>query len=478
MSSFEVLGLPVDEMHVFLGGAHPDPFRILGPHRVGESLVVRAFRPDAQELRVIANGSEVPADRLHNEGFFQAILPGVPRDADYRLRVIRWDDSEETVVDPYRYGTIMGEVDLHLFSEGNHHRLYDKFGAHLRSLGDVSGTYFAVWAPNAQRVSVVGDFNGWDGRVNPMRRLLGTGVWELFLPGVGEGTHYKFEIRTTSGHLLLKSDPFAFFNQWGKETSSLVYNLERFRWADAEWMESRRAKDWNKSAMSIYEVHLGSWRRHENEANRHYSYLELSETLIPYVKDMGYTHIELLPIAEHPFEGSWGYQVTNYYAPTSRFGKPDELRHFIDKCHQAGIGVIMDWVPAHFPKDTHALAEFDGTDLYEHADPRQGEHQDWGTLIFNFGRNEVRNFLTANALFWLDKYHIDGLRVDAVASMLYLDYSRQPGQWIPNVHGGRENLEAIYFIKRTNELCYEQFPGVVTIAEESTAWPGVSRPTY
>ncbi|MFL6568139.1 MAG: 1,4-alpha-glucan branching enzyme, partial [Chthoniobacterales bacterium] len=455
MSSFEVLGLPVDEMHVFLGGAHPDPFRILGPHRVGESLVVRAFRPDAQELRVIANGSEVPADRLHNEGFFQAILPGVPRDADYRLRVIRWDHSEETVVDPYRYGTIMGEVDLHLFSEGNHHRLYDKFGAHLRSLGDVSGTYFAVWAPNAQRVSVVGDFNGWDGRVNPMRRLLGTGVWELFLPGVGEGTHYKFEIRTPSGHLLLKSDPFAFFNQWGKETSSLVYNLERFRWADAEWMESRRAKDWNKSAMSIYEVHLGSWRRHENEANRHYSYLELSETLIPYVKDMGYTHIELLPIAEHPFEGSWGYQVTNYYAPTSRFGKPDELRHFIDKCHQAGIGVIMDWVPAHFPKDTHALAEFDGTDLYEHADPRQGEHQDWGTLIFNFGRNEVRNFLTANALFWLDKYHIDGLRVDAVASMLYLDYSRQPGQWIPNVHGGRENLEAIYFIKRTNELCYE-----------------------
>src|SRR4051794_29899819 len=478
MSSFEVLGLPVDEMHVFLGGAHPDPFRILGPHRVGDNLVIRAFRPDAQELRVIANGNEVPADRLHNQGFFQAVLPGLPRDADYRLRVIRWGDSEETVVDPYRYGTIMGEVDLHLFSEGNHHRLYDKFGAHLRSVGDVRGVYFAVWAPNAQRVSVVGDFNGWDGRVNPMRRLLGGGVWELFLAGVAEGAHYKFEIRTHSGHLLLKSDPFAFFNQWGKETSSLVYDLERYGWADAEWMESRRGNDWNKSAMSIYEVHLGSWKRHETEANRHYSYLELSETLIPYVKDMGYTHIEVLPIAEHPFEGSWGYQVTNYYAPTSRFGKPDELRHFIDKCHQAGIGVIMDWVPAHFPKDTHALAEFDGTDLYEHADPRQGEHQDWGTLIFNFGRNEVRNFLIGNALFWLDKYHIDGLRVDAVASMLYLDYSREAGEWIPNAFGGRENLDAIHFLKRFNEVCYERFPGIMTIAEESTAWPGVTRPTY
>ncbi|HEY0369617.1 MAG TPA: 1,4-alpha-glucan branching protein GlgB [Chthoniobacterales bacterium] len=478
MSNFEVLGVPIDEMHVFLNGAHPDPFRILGPHRVGENLVVRAFRPDAKELRVNAAGNEVAAERLHDEGFFQAELSNLPRDVDYRLRIIRWDDSEEVIADPYRYGTIMGEIDLHLFSEGNHHRLYDKMGAHIRSLGDVTGVYFAVWAPNAQRVSVVGDFNHWDGRVHPMRRLLGSGVWELFVPNIGEGAHYKFEIRTPAGHLLLKSDPYAFFNQWGKETSSLVYNLERFQWSDGEWMQSRRAKDWNKSPMSIYEVHLGSWRRHDDENNRHYSYLELADTLIPYVLEMGYTHIEVLPIAEHPFEGSWGYQVTNYYAPTSRFGNPDELRHFIDRCHQVGIGVIMDWVPAHFPKDTHALAEFDGTDLYEHADPRQGEHQDWGTLIFNFGRNEVRNFLTANALFWLDKYHIDGLRVDAVASMLYLDYSRQPGQWIPNVYGGRENLDAIYFLKRTNELCYEQFPGVVTIAEESTAWPGVSRPTY
>lgn len=479
MSNFEILGLPVDEMHVFLNGGHPDPFRILGPHRVGENLVIRIFRPDAKEVRIVAAAAEneVAANRLHADGFFQAVLPGLRRDLDYQIRIIRWDGAEELLHDPYSYGPIMGEVDLHLFAEGNHHQIYEKFGAQLRTVGGVPGVYFALWAPNAHRVSVVGDFNGWDGRVHPLRRLLGSGVWEIFIPEIGEGVHYKFEIRTPGGALLLKSDPFAFFNQWGKETSSLVFNLDRYQWSDRAWMESRRAKDWNKSPMSIYEVHLGSWRRAAG-GNRHLSYLELAESLLPYVIEMGYTHIELLPVAEHPFEGSWGYQVTNYYAPTSRFGNPDEFRHFVDKCHQAGIGVIMDWVPAHFPKDAHGLAEFDGTDLYEHMDPRQGEHQDWGTLIFNFGRNEVRNFLTGNALFWLDKYHIDGLRVDAVASMLYLDYSRQPGQWIPNAFGGRENLEAVHFLKRTNEICYERFPGIVTIAEESTAWPGVSRPTY
>ena len=372
----------------------------------------------------------------------------------------------------------MGEVDLHLFAEGTDQRLYDKFGAHLRTLGSDRGVYFAVWAPNAERVSVVGDFNGWDGRVHPMRKLVGGGVWEIFIPGVTEGAHYKYEIRTRSGALLLKSDPFGFFSQHGKQTSSMVYDLTRYQWSDAEWMAARRDKMWHRSAVSIYEVHLGSWRRVAEQGHRSLSYLEFAETLLPYVLEMGFTHIELMPIAEHPFEGSWGYQVTNYYAPTSRFGTPDELRHFVDACHRAGVGVIMDWVPAHFPKDAHGLAEFDGTDLYEHADPRQGEHQDWGTLIFNFGRNEVRNFLTANALFWLDQYHIDGLRVDAVASMLYLDYSRQPGQWIPNRFGGRENLEAVEFLKQTNELCYGNFPGVMTIAEESTAWPGVSRPTY
>jgi len=480
MTSFSMLGLPTDELDAFLGATHSDPFRILGPHRVGDDLVVRVFRPDAREISIaLPNGEpEIVAERIHQDGFFRAVLPGKKRDCDYRLRVLRWDGSEHLRRDPYCYGTIMGEVDLHLFAEGNHLELYKKFGAQLRTIGGEEGVYFAVWAPNAQRVSVVGDFNGWDGRVNPMRKLIGSGVWELFLPGVTEGAHYKFEIRTHRGGVLLKSDPFAFFNQHGVETSSLVFNLQRYQWSDGEWMESRRSKTWHRSPISIYEVHLGSWQRRAEEDNRFLSYLEFADTLLPYVLEMGYTHIELLPVAEHPFEGSWGYQVTNYYAPTSRFGNPDEFRHFIDKSHQCGIGVIMDWVPAHFPKDAHALAEFDGTDLYEHMDPRQGEHQDWGTLIFNFGRNEVRNFLIANALFWLDQYHIDGLRVDAVASMLYLDYSRKAGEWIPNVFGGRENLDAIYFLKRANEVCYERFPGAMTIAEESTAWPGVSRPTY
>src|ERR1017187_4845479 len=358
-------------------------------------------------------------EKVHRDGFFQVAVPGATRDLDYKLRVTSRDDSERITRDPYSYGAIMGEVDQHLFTEGQHWEIYEKFGAHLRTMGDEAGVYFAVWAPNAQRVSVVGDFNGWDGRVNPMRKFAGSGVWELFLPGVGEGAHYKFEIRTQLGLLLLKSDSFAFFNQHGKSTSSLIYNLERYKWSDDEWMETRRTKDWPRSPISIYEVHLGSWRRRIDEGNRHLSYLELAETLLPYVVEMGYTHIELLPVAE-----------------------------------------------------------FDGTDLYEHMDPRQGEHQDWGTLIFNYGRNEVRNFLIANALFWLDKYHIDGLRVDAVASMLYLDYSRKEGQWIPNVYGGRENLDAIYFLKRFNEICYERFPGIMTIAEESTAWPGVSRPTH
>jgi 1,4-alpha-glucan branching enzyme len=481
MKPFEIAGLPSDEVRSFLAGKHSDPFRVLGPHRLGNDLEIRVFRPDARMVEIVLDGQAekpIAAERIEQDGFFCATVTGVTRDEPYHLRITKWDGPEQLTRDPYQYGPIMGEVDLHLFAEGQHWKIYEKFGAHLRTIGDATGVYFAVWAPNAQRVSVVADFNGWDGRVNPMRKLVGSGSWELFLPGIKQGAHYKFEIRTQIGALLLKSDPFAFFNQHGTATASLVYDLERYAWSDATWMESRRRKDWPKSPISVYEVHLGSWRRKPEEGNRQLSYLELAETLLPYVLEMGYTHIELLPVAEHPFEGSWGYQVTNYYAPTSRFGAPDELRHFIDKCHQAGIGVIMDWVPAHFPKDAHALAEFDGTDLYEHMDPRQGEQQDWGTLIFNFGRNEVRNFLIGNALFWLDKYHIDGLRVDAVASMLYLDYSRKPGQWIPNVYGGRENLDAIYFLKRFNEVCYERFPGIMTIAEESTDWPGVSRPTY
>jgi 1,4-alpha-glucan branching enzyme len=481
MKRFEIAGLPSDELNSFLNGTHSDPFRVLGPHRVGDDLQIRVFRPDARNIAVVPNREAtrpITAEKIQGDGFFCATVPGATRDLDYRLRVTKLDGSEFLTRDPYSYGPIIGEVDLHLFAEGQHWKIYEKFGAHLRTFGDTAGVYFAVWAPNAQRVAVVGDFNDWDRRINPMRKLIGSGVWELFVPGIKQGEHYKFEIRSQTGAVLLKSDPFAFFNQPGKSTASLVYDLERYTWSDAEWMEARRMKNWPQSPISIYEVHLGSWRRKAEEGNRQLSYLELAETLLPYVLEMGYTHIELLPIAEHPFEGSWGYQVTNYYAPTSRFGPPDDFRHFIDKCHQAGIGVIMDWVPAHFPKDAHALAEFDGTDLYEHLDPRQGEHQDWGTLIFNYGRSEVRNFLIGNALFWLDKYHIDGLRVDAVASMLYLDYSRKPGQWIPNVYGGRENLDAIYFLKRFNEVCYERFPGLITIAEESTAWPGVTRPTY
>src|SRR2546421_20071 len=479
MKAFEIAAVPRDEVNKFVSGLHSDPFEVLGPHKVGDDLEIRAFRPDARAIEVVVDrepDNPIAAERIRPDGFFCATRPGASRDLPYHLRVTSWDGSQQRTRDAYQYGPIMGDVDLHLFSEGQHWKIYEKFGAHVRTIGDAAGVYCAVWAPTAQRVSVVGDFNGWDGRVNPMRRLLGAGVWELFLPGIKQGAHYKFEIRTQTDAVLLKSDPFAFFNQHGKSTASLVYDLEQYVWDDAEWMEARQQKNWPRSPISIYEVHIGSWRR--KEGNRQLTYLELADALLPFVLDMGYTHIELLPVAEHPFEGSWGYQVTNYFAPTSRFGPPDDFRHFVDKCHQAGIGVIMDWVPAHFPKDTHALAEFDGTDLYEHMDPRQGEHQDWGTLIFNFGRNEVRNFLIANALFWLDKYHIDGLRVDAVASMLYLDYSRKEGQWIPNVFGGRENLDAVYFLKRFNEVCYERFPGIMTIAEESTAWPGVSRPTY
>jgi 1,4-alpha-glucan branching enzyme len=481
VSEFSIHPIDPNEVAAILHGAHADPFRVLGPHLAGDDLVIRVFRPEAKAVEVVAandHGQVFPAERLHVEGLYQATVPNESRDFSYLIKVTTFEGSEQTLRDPYSYGPIMGEVDLHLFAEGNHKRLYDRFGAHLREIGGEQGVYFAVWAPNAARVSVVGDFNFWDGRVHPMRRLVPAGVWEIFIPGIKEGAHYKYEIKTQTGVLLLKSDPFGFFSQHGKETSSMVFDLERYKWSDQQWMEERTKKEMHRQPLSIYEVHLGSWQRKVEEGGRSLSYLEFAHTLLPYVIEMGFTHIELLPIAEHPFEGSWGYQVTNYYAPTSRFGNPDELRHFIDACHRAGIGVIMDWVPAHFPKDAHALAEFDGTDLYEHADPRQGEHQDWGTLIFNFGRNEVRNFLTANALFWLDKYHIDGLRVDAVASMLYLDYSRQPGQWIPNVFGGRENLDAVFFLKQTNEWCYEQFPGVMTIAEESTAWPGVSRPTY
>ena len=385
---------------------------------------VRVFAPFARELAVVAaaNPDKVLAEteKVHPSGFYEAVLSDAAERPDYRLRITDADGYETVQADPYSFGPLLGELDLHLFTEGNHHRLYDKLGAHLREIGGVKGCTFAVWAPNARRVSVVGDFNHWDGRVNPMRKLIAGGVWEIFLPGVDEGTHYKFEVLGHHGGVQLKSDPFAFYNQHGIQTSSMVWDLQRYAWSDHEWMDSRRQKNWQHEPVSIYECHLGSWRRRPEEGNRSLSYRELADELLGYVLEMGFTHIELMPVAEHPFDGSWGYQITNYFAPTSRFGNPDEFRYFVDRCHQRGVGIIVDWVPGHFPKDAHGLAEFDGTDLYEHSDPRQGEHVDWGTLIFNYGRNEVRNFLVANGLFWLDYYHIDGLRVDAVASMLYL----------------------------------------------------------
>ena len=463
-----------------LSANHGDPFSVLGPHEHEGAQVVRVFRPDAREVIVEnrANHEKVKATRVHEGGFFEALFPNEKKRFSYELHFTGHDDHSWTQRDPYEFGAILGEIDLYLFSEGDHWEIYRKLGAQLRTIDGAAGVAFAVWAPNAQRVSVVGDFNQWDGRIHPMRKQLSSGVWEIFIPGVGEGDHYKFEVKGANGDIVLKTDPYAFFSQHGRQTASIVFDIDRYKWNDAEWLAYRDQQQWQRRPVSIYEVHLSSWARIPEEGNRFLSYLEFSERLLDYVIEMGYTHIELMPVAEHPFDGSWGYQVTGYFSPTSRFGNPDEFRHFVDKCHQRGIGIIVDWVPGHFPKDKHGLAHFDGTALYEHDDPRRGEHKEWGTLIFNYGRNEVRNFLISNALFWFEQYHIDGLRVDAVASMLYLDYSRNPGEWIPNIHGGRENLEAIDFLKRFNEVSYGKFPGIMTIAEESTAWPGVSRPTY
>ncbi|MEY3479317.1 MAG: hypothetical protein RIQ71_92 [Verrucomicrobiota bacterium] len=473
--------VPAEELAAFLEARHGDPFHTLGMRCVRDFTVVRVFRPDCASVQVVdaTNRARVfAAAKIHADGFFEAVLPKGSSEFPYLLKLRSHGGDEWEQRDPYSFRRVLGEMDVHLYAEGNHWDIYRKLGAHLCAVEGVTGVSFSVWAPNAQRVSVVSDFNNWDGRVHVMRKLLGSGIWEIFIPGIEEGAHYKFEIKGCHGDVVLKSDPFAFYGQHGLQTASIVYDLDRFQWSDGGWMEYRAKQAWHKKPVSIYEVHLGSWQRMAEDNNRPLSYIELSHRLIPYCLEMGFTHIELMPVAEHPFDGSWGYQVAGYYAPTSRFGNPDEFRHFVDNCHKAGIGVILDWVPAHFPKDAHGLANFDGTHLYEHSDPRQGEHRDWGTYIFNYGRNEVRNFLIANALFWFEQYHIDGVRVDAVASMLYLDYSREGGQWVPNCYGGRENLEAIYFLKRFNELSYERFPGIITIAEESTAWPGVSRPTY
>ena len=454
--------LAPEDLYPLLECRHSDPHRILGVRANGAGVsVARVFHPGASSVALsFASGEKLPLTKVHADGLFEAECSKEIRSGpqDYTLEVTQADGSSLHFRDAYAFAPMLGDLDLYLLGQGEHLEAYKIMGAHPRSINGIDGTSFAIWAPNAQRVSVVGDFNAWDGRRHMMRRLGGSGVWEIFIPGVAEGEHYKFEIRGPHGDVFLKTDPYGFFAQHDLRTACMVTNLGRFTWSDQNWMEQRAKRNAYAEPMSVYEVHLGSWRRRPEEKDRPLSYLELSVELVAYVKEMGFTHVELLPVMEHPFDGSWGYQVVNFFAPSSRFGSPDEFRHLIDALHRAGIGVILDWVPGHFPKDAHGLARFDGTALYEHEDPRLGEHRDWGTLIFNYGRNEVRNFLIANALFWLDQYHIDGLRVDAVASMLYLDYSRKAGEWVPNRFGGRENLEAIEFLKAFNAACYARHP--------------------
>ncbi|MCH8557146.1 MAG: 1,4-alpha-glucan branching protein GlgB [Balneolia bacterium] len=470
------------EISVLIHGSHGNPFSFLGLQNGSsgktQGLVLRSFRPGAKSIKVLEDGKKTPHEmaKIYKEGFFELFLPRRKKFFSYKLEVTCNDGVSEIIEDPYRFSSLITDFDLQLWGEGTHTRAYNFMGAHVREVDGVKGVHFVVSAPSASRVSVVGPFNNWDGRVYPMRKLFDQGIWEIFIPGLDIGTVYKYEIKSSGSPTpFLKADPYGFSYEKRPATASIVQDIENFEWDDEEWIE-KRSQLFNKP-MSIYEAHLGSWRRHLKD-NTFYTYQELADTLVSYVKELGYTHIELLPISEHPYDPSWGYQVTGYFAPTSRFGKPEDFAYFVNECHKNDIGVILDWVPAHFTKDDHGLRQFDGTALYEHEDPRQGEHKDWGTKIFNFGRDEVKNFLISNAVFWIEKYHIDGLRVDAVASMLYLDYSREEGEWIPNKYGGRENLEAIDFLKRFNEVVHADFEGVITLAEESTSWPLVSRPTY
>ncbi len=457
-------------------GQDPDPFAVLGPHRDGRACVVRCFQPQAQTVALVDRDGQMlaPMTRIDAAGIFVGRLPSGKR--HYRLRIDEGRQRSYDTEDPYRFPSLLGELDLHLIGEGKHQRLYDKLGAHVVRQLEVVGVHFAVWAPNALRVSVIGDFNDWDGRRHVMRFHPSIGVWEIFIPELSAGALYKYELLDAEGRLLpLKSDPLAQYAEPPPGNASIVYE-STYEWQDGAWMAKRHeAMDLSKP-QSTYEVHLGSWRRRVEDGNRWLTYRELAAELVDYVREMGFTHIELLPISEYPFDGSWGYQPIGLYAATWRFGEPDDLRYLVDRCHQAGIGVIADWVPAHFPRDPNGLGYFDGTALYEHEDPRRGLHPDWDTLVFNYGRSEVMNYLVSNALFWVDEFHFDGLRVDAVASMLYLDYSREAGEWLPNEFGGRENLEAVAFLRRLNEEVHQR--GAVTIAEESTAWPAVSRPTY
>jgi 1,4-alpha-glucan branching enzyme len=473
--------VPGQEIDRILHTDHHDPFQILGPHRIecegGPAVAIRAFLPDTVAAFVVPSDPgegprEYPMEKIREEGFFEVVLRGRDAVFPYWLRKVTQGGEIDVFYDSYSFLPTLTDFDLYLFNAGDHHRIYEKLGAHYAEVNGIGGVQFAVWAPGARSVSVIGNFNGWDRRKHAMRVLGSSGIWEIFVPGLLQGELYKFQIKTGAGKYLDKTDPYATEMEVRPRTASVVDFLRDIAWHDEDWLARRKAESYIGKPISVYEVHLGSWRRGED--NRWLSYRELADQLVGYVKEMGYTHIELLPVMEHPLDASWGYQVTGYFAVSSRFGTPADFAHLVDTCHENGIGVILDWVPAHFPKDPHALGQFDGTHLYEHADPRKGEHQDWGTYIFNYGRNEVRNFLISNALFWLEKYHVDGLRIDAVASMLYLDYSRRAGEWIPNQYGGRENLEAVSFLKYLNSIVHSYYPGVLTIAEESTAWPGVT----
>ena len=471
-----------EELRSLIELTHQSPHSLLGMQPLGDGsgLVVRALLPDAAKVEIHpTHEKNKPAfglKRIPKTDVFEAVTKSSNKVYAYDLVITNHQGQVRRTRDAFSFLPTLSESDLFLFGKGDERKIFEKLGAQLRVIDGVPGTSFAVWAPNAQRVSVVGDFNNWDGRFHPMRLLGASGVWEIFIPGVGQGAHYKFEIRDAHGNIKLNTDPFGFFFEVAPKQAAIVWETKHFKWNDSAWLKKRRESDPLRSPMSVYEVHVGSWqKKSENES---WSYRELARPLVEYVTRLGFTHVEFLPVAEHAYYPSWGYQVTGFYAPTSRFGTPDDFQFLVNALHEAGIGVIVDWVPAHFPRDEWALAKFDGTALFEHEDPRKGAHQDWGTLIFNFGRNEVSNFLVANALFWCERFHIDGLRVDAVASMLYLDYSRKEGQWIPNQFGGRENLEAIEFLKKFNHITHTEFPGVMTIAEESTAWPLVTRPPY
>ncbi len=483
MHAHELLqGIAQIDLDRIVGTEHSDPHSVFGAHPATiqdqEGTIIRAYHPDALSADVVINGESKPMTPCGPAGFFCVFIPDRKPPLSYRVRFGFGNRDTWEHDPPYRFMPTLGDMDLYFAGEGKHYELYQRLGAHPREIDGVQGTSFAVWAPNAKRVSVVGEFNRWDGRLFPMRNMGATGIWEIFVPGVSQGQLYKFEIKTQNDELRIKTDPFAHYVELRPGTASIVWDVDEYRWQDAQWIETRAMSNPLSGPMAIYEVHLGSWLRVSEEDNRWATYREIAPALVEHLKKYGFTHVELMPIMEHPFDASWGYQVTGYFAPTSRFGTPDDFKFFVDTLHQNGIAVILDWVPAHFPKDDFSLRLFDGTALYEHSDPRQAEHKDWGTLIFNYGRNEVRNFLVSNALFWLDKYHVDGLRVDAVASLLYLDYSREEGEWVSNPYGGNENLDAIEFIKEFNAVVYGRFPGCFTVAEESTAWTGVTTPTY